>query len=736
MPGIFSSNYYSFDPSAIPPLVTAVATLFVGLFVIIREKATRVSILFLIYAFTAFLWLFSYAMVRLSPIEQVVFWWAKVIHAGLALLPAALYHFTVVVLQSYQNNKRSVWVAWAVAAIFLGVILFTNALFDGFYYYSWGPYTKYKWFGFPFFLFHGITMVAILRSYWVEYRRSGQSATQHRRAKALLLAFCIGYLAAFDFLPAAGVPFYPLGSFPMFALLILVARVIWRYRLVDITPAFAVHQIIDTMSDALLVFDREGVIRLTNRAAASLFDRSEREMTGKPVSTIISDPLFSKQMEQVYGSGGVNNFELACCPSQDRAVILSLSASLLRDQPGQPAGIVCVARDITDKKKMEDERLRSQKLESLGVLAGGIAHDFNNILTGILGNLSLAREFVKHDNTVDKRLQEAEKASLWAKDLTQQLLTFSRGGAPLRKTAFIGALVRASTEFALRGSRSRAQFQISEDLQAVDVDEGQMRQVVHNIVINADQAMPQGGIIEVRCKNTIVGEGEDPPAAQGDYVRISIKDQGIGIPKEHLQKIFDPYFTTKQKGSGLGLATAYSIIKKHDGFINVESRPVEGTIFDVYLPASQKKLLKEPSEERQPGRELVAGKGSILIMDDEESLRDVAAQILQHLGYNVEVANDGNGAVQKFKAARESPIPFDIVILDLTVPGGMGGKETIQRLREIDPQVKAIVSSGYSQDTVMSDFKKYGFAGVVPKPYRIDELSKAVHKAMGSRFKS
>ena len=379
MPGsIFSPNYYSFNVNAIPPLVTAVATLFVGLFVIVREKGSRVSILFLIYALTAYLWLFSYAMARFSAVEQVVFWWAKALHAGLALLPAALYHFTVVVLQLYQKNKRSVHAVWAVATFFLGIILFTNVLFDGFYHYSWGPYTKYTWFGFPFFLYHSITMVAILRSYWVEYRRSAQSATQRRRARALLLAFCIGYLAALDFLPTAGIPYYPLGSFPMFALLILVTGVIWRYRLVDITPAFAAHQIIDTMSDALLVLDHESVIRLTNRAAACLFDRSEQEMTGKPVSAIISDPLFSTQLERVNSSGGINNFELTCCPCRDSMVILSLSASMLRDQAGQPAGIVCVARDITDKKKMEDERLKSQKLESLGVLAGGIAHDFNN----------------------------------------------------------------------------------------------------------------------------------------------------------------------------------------------------------------------------------------------------------------------------------------------------------------------------------------------------------------------
>lgn len=725
--GIFSLDHYSFNVNAIPPLITAVATLFVGLFVILREKGSRVSILFLIYALTAFLWLFSYAMARFSPVEQVVFLWAKILHVGIALLPAALYHFTAVVLQTHEKRKRSLRVVWAAAMLFLALVLFTNALFEDFYYYHWGPYIKYKWSSIPFIVYFFSATAAILRSYWVEFRRSAENSTQRRRARALLVAFCIGYLAAFDFLPTVGIPYYPLGFFPMFVMLILITRVIWRYRLVDITPAFAAHQIIDTMSDALLVLDHEGVIRVTNRAAAVLFDRPEQEMTGKPVTTIIGDPLFLTQIEQVNSSGGIKNFELACCP-RDSTVVLSFSASALRDRSGQPAGIVCVARDITDKKTMEDERLRSQKLESLGVLAGGIAHDFNNLLTGILGYISLARKLSKQDD-VAQRLAEAEKASLWAKDLTKQLLAFSRGGAPVKKTASIGALIRDSAEFALRGARNRAEFHIPGDLWPVDVDEGQIRQVIHNLVLNADEAMPQGGIVEVRCENTIVGAGDDIPLEKGKYVRLSIKDQGTGIQKEHLQKIFDPYFTTKQKGSGLGLATAYSIIKNHGGYITVESAPGAGTVFHLYFAASPQE--KRHAEKQQTGGP-VAGKGRVLLMDDEELVRNVAAEMLRHFGYAIEVANDGHEAVNKYKAARESRVPFDVVILDLTVPGGMGGKETVQRLHEIDPHVKAIASSGYSQDTVMSEYEKHGFAGVVPKPYKIGELSEAVQKAMNA----
>jgi CheY-like chemotaxis protein len=242
--------------------------------------------------------------------------------------------------------------------------------------------------------------------------------------------------------------------------------------------------------------------------------------------------------------------------------------------------------------------------------------------------------------------------------------------------------------------------------------------------------MPQGGTVEVRCENLIIGAGEDLPVAEGRYVRVSIRDQGIGIPQDHLQRIFDPYFTTKQKGSGLGLATAYSILRKHGGFITVESEPAAGTLFQVYLAASQ----REPAyaEDRQV-RKAVAGKGRVLLMDDELLIRNVAAEMLRHLGYTIEVASDGNEAIRKYTTARGSGRPFDIVILDLTVPGGMGGKEAVQHLRAIDPEVTAIASSGYSQDTIMSEYELYGFAGVVPKPYQIDELSTAVQKAMKTR---
>jgi PAS domain S-box-containing protein len=390
---------------------------------------------------------------------------------------------------------------------------------------------------------------------------------------------------------------------------------------------------------------------------------------------------------------------------------------------------VVLANDMTERIKMEEERLRTQKLESLGILAGGLAHDFNNLLTSILGNISLAQLDTQEGGPAYKRLEEAEKASLRARDLTQQLLTFSQGGQPVKKTVLLGDLVRESAGFAQRGSRSRCEFIIPADLRPVEADEGQISQVINNLVINAIQAMPEGGTVTLTCGNVTIGQAGALPLAPGDYVRISVSDRGIGIAKEYFEKIYDPYFTTKQKGSGLGLATSYSIMKRHDGHIAVESDLGKGATFHVYIPVSGEEVIKKAEE----ADVRVRGTGRVLIMDDEEMIRDIASQMLEKTGYTVEAAADGAETIEVYMKARQTGKPFDLVIMDLTIPGGLGGKDTIRKLLELDPGVKAIVSSGYSNDPVMADFESHGFCGVVGKPYTIKTLSEAVAKAIASK---
>jgi CheY-like chemotaxis protein len=319
-----------------------------------------------------------------------------------------------------------------------------------------------------------------------------------------------------------------------------------------------------------------------------------------------------------------------------------------------------------------------------------------------------------------------------ARDLTQQLLTFSKGGAPIKKTASIDELLKDTTVFTLSGSNVKCKFSIPEDLWSVEIDEGQISQVINNLIINADQAMPEGGTISISAENVIIGAEDVLPLKEGRYLKIKIQDQGIGIPEEYLQKIFDPYFTTKQKGSGLGLTIAYSIIKNHKGYIAVKSKLGVGSKFSIYLPALEKQIPKKKEAEIRP----ITGKGKIMVMDDEEIIRTSLGEILTFLGYEPEFARNGEEALATYKKAIDSGQSFDAVILDLTIRGGMGGKETIKKLIEIDPKVKAIVSSGYSTDPVMADFKNYGFRGVVAKPYDIKELSKELDDVINGKESS
>jgi len=383
-------------------------------------------------------------------------------------------------------------------------------------------------------------------------------------------------------------------------------------------------------------------------------------------------------------------------------------------------------REMLERQRMEQDLVRAQKLESLGVLAGGIAHDFNNLLGAIMGNLSLALLDCEPAHPAHRQLANAEKASLRAQELTQQLLTFSKGGAPLKRPVSLAGIVREAAGFSLAGSSVKYDLVIADDLWAVEADEGQLTQVFQNLLLNADHAMPGGGVIRITAHNIITGPEAIPFLREGRYVHVTVKDHGTGIAPENLQRIFDPYFTTKEKGSGLGLAATYSIIKKHDGHITVDSLIGKGSVFHVYLPATER------GPDADAGTAAVRmGSARVLVMDDEEDMRRATGDMLSRLGYSVAFAEEGMQAVVRYQMAMEAGIPFDAVIMDLTIPGGMGGKEAVRKLLEIDPLAKVIVSSGYSQDPVMADYRGHGFQGRVTKPYRVHDLSEVVAAVIG-----
>lgn len=486
------------------------------------------------------------------------------------------------------------------------------------------------------------------------------------------------------------------------------------------------QSLINSLPGTVYLFDQNGAILRWNRHLETISGYTAGEiMKMNPLDFIAGSDRkqVAERIQEVF-TQGVSEAEAALLTKEGKTIPYFFTG--LRIVIDNTPCVVGIGLDITSQKKMEKELIKARQIESIGVMAGGIAHDFNNVLTAILGNISLAKIPLNPKEISYARLTDAERAILRAKDLTQQLITFSKGGAPVKEIASVQEIIKDSANFALTGSSVRCRFSFADDLWPAEVDKGQVSQVVHNMVINAEQAMPGGGIIQIQCENVTIAETTSVNLRPGRYIRVCIEDKGVGIPEENLSRIFDPYFTTKQKGTGFGLTTSFSIIKKHEGTITVDSKPGIGTAFCIYLPAAYEKSFSK--QEGVAG--LIPGKGRVLLMDDEEIIRDVAAQMLNHVGYHVETAADGAEAIALYQKEKESGKLFDAVILDLTIPGGMGGKETLARLREINPDIKAIVSSGYSDDPVMSDFKAHGFRGSLAKPYRMEEMSKALQRAL------
>ncbi len=395
-------------------------------------------------------------------------------------------------------------------------------------------------------------------------------------------------------------------------------------------------------------------------------------------------------------------------------------------QPGHsPTEVIATIEDITEQKEHEKEQHKIEKLESLGLLAGGIAHDFNNILTGIMANISFARLLIDPEHKSDNPLAEAEKASRRAAELAQQLLTFAKGGEPHKKIVSAQSLILEAVSLMLRGSNVRAIVDIPESIHAAEVDEGQINQALNNIIVNSTQAMPGGGNLKITAENHYLPESNSYRLTAGTYIKVALQDEGCGISEEIIEKIFDPYFTTKIKGTGLGLASAYSIIARHDGHIAVDSIVGQGTAFTIYLPSIGKSYTEHLAATSQTNRPHKGG--AILVMDDEEMIRDIADAMLSHLGYTVTTCTRGEESIELYRQSLESHTPFRAVILDLTIPGGLGGMQAAEQILAMSPAACLIVSSGYSNDPIMANFQEYGFSASMAKPYSISEIEKVLN---------
>ncbi len=483
--------------------------------------------------------------------------------------------------------------------------------------------------------------------------------------------------------------------------------------------------IIAAVGDGISIQDRNFRVLYQNRIQQNMTGKHQGDLCYKAYENreIMCDGC---PVERAMQDGKVHRGERSVDLTGGGKRHVEITASPLRDADGRIVAGVEVVRDITERKRLADEMSKIEKLESVGLLAGGIAHDFNNLLTGIFGNISLAKMHAAGDDLIVERLCDAEKASLRASELTRQLLTFSKGGMPVKKNQPIGGIIKEAIRFTLTGSPVKAVFELPDDLPPLDIDAGQMHQVFSNLALNAVQAMPNGGALMVTAGRDRIEEGSVVQLPAGEYVRISVSDTGHGIPPELLSKIFDPYFTTKENGTGLGLASVYSIVKKHGGAITARSGAGSGAIFDIHLPLSA----SEWAGTHAAKRTVLTGSGHVLVMDDDQLIRDTAGQLLKTLGYEYTIAKDGAEALSLYQAARRSNNPYDAVILDLTVPGGVGGRDAMQNLLALDRQAVGIVSSGYSNDPVMAEYTKFGFKAMLAKPYDAQALGHALREAL------
>lgn len=484
-----------------------------------------------------------------------------------------------------------------------------------------------------------------------------------------------------------------------------------------------------SIGDAIIATDNKGNVKFMNGIAEDITGWTMEQSGGKNLNQIFKI-INESTLEEIEnpievvlrkGSAVSSNSHTLLISKNGNRVPIDNSASPIKSENGDIQGVVMVFHDLTEKKKLQEKLMKKQKLESLGVLAGGIAHDFNNILTAVMGNISISMLSLNTDSVIFDNLSKAEKACKRASELSNQLITFSKGGSPLKKTINIAELLRDCVQLVLNTRDIKYTLDIKGESLKVQAQRSQLTQVISNILINSVESISTGGLIKISL-DTVDLDSDSEPGVKEKFIRISIEDNGTGIDKESIGKIFDPYFTTKNSGSGLGLAIVNSVIEQHGGSIEVDSNPGGGTKFTIYLPASDQQLVTESPYSSK----LMTGRGKILVMDDEPQVRELTQNVLRQVGYEVQICSDGKEVIEKYVRAANSDSKFDLVILDLIVPQGMGGIETVEKLLDFDPHVSVIAMTGYTTNNIKTEYLDYGFKGFTQKPYDIKELSELV----------
>lgn len=492
---------------------------------------------------------------------------------------------------------------------------------------------------------------------------------------------------------------------------------------------------LQSIAQGVITIDKSFHIDSVNARVCSIFGLKAESFIGEDITSFLKVYYFNGDSfdflnkEFLSGNLSLDHYNSGIIFNKNGTKDVTLKSSPVVIDEGEIAGYVIVIEDVTELKKMKDQMLNACRMESIGIFAGGIAHDINNFFTGMLGCVALAKSdpSISGNEKIIKYLEDMESTTFLARGLAEQLLTFAKGGEPLKKLFSLRDLIASSAEFVLSGTSINFENKIDENLLNIEADESQISQVINNILINASQAMPDGGSIDIRGRNAVFQENNRYDLTPGKFVIIEIEDSGPGIDSASASSIFDPFFTTKSKGSGLGLSVAYSVVTRHGGIITATNGAKGGALFTIILPAVEKILVMKSEESVQS----ISLNGTVLFMDDDDMIRSVGESLLKSIGLEVISASEGESAVKIFKEYYDRGEPFDLVLLDLTIRGGMGGLEAFSAMRVISPEVKGIVSSGYSSDPVMSNYTEYGFSGVLKKPYMFNELSSLLKKLLG-----